>query len=32
MVRPQVFQVGACPGAFSGCDFMDLTEIEVYGT
>ncbi len=32
MVRPQVFQVGACPGPFSGCDFMDLTEIEVYGT
>jgi extracellular elastinolytic metalloproteinase len=32
MVRPQVFQVGACPGPFSGCDFMDLTELEVYGS
>jgi hypothetical protein len=32
MVTPQVFQVGTCPGAFSGCDFMDMTEIEVYGT
>jgi extracellular elastinolytic metalloproteinase len=32
MVTPQVFQVGACPGAFSGCDFMDMTEIAVYGT
>jgi extracellular elastinolytic metalloproteinase len=31
MVTPQVFQVGACPGNFDGCDFMDLTEIEVYG-
>jgi hypothetical protein len=32
MVTPQVFQVGSCPGAFSGCDFMDMTEIAVYGT
>jgi hypothetical protein len=32
MVTPQVFQVGACPGAFSGCDFMDMTELAVYGT
>jgi extracellular elastinolytic metalloproteinase len=21
-----------CPGPFSGCDFMDMTELEVYGT
>jgi extracellular elastinolytic metalloproteinase len=32
MVTPQVFQVGECPGPFSGCDFMDLSEIEVYGS
>jgi extracellular elastinolytic metalloproteinase len=32
MIRPQVFQVGACPGPFAGCDSMDLTEIEVYGS
>jgi len=32
MVTPQVFQLGTCPGAFSGCDFMDMTEIAVYGT
>ena len=32
MVTPQVFQVGACPGAFSGCDFTDMTEIAVYGS
>jgi len=22
----------ACPGPFSGCDFMDMSELEVYGT
>ena len=22
---------GTCPGAFSGCDFMDSTELEVFG-
>jgi extracellular elastinolytic metalloproteinase len=37
MEDPQVFDdaVGgpdACPGAFSGCDFVDMSEIEVYGT
>ncbi len=32
IVTSQVFQVGECPGAFSGCDFMDLTELEVYGS
>jgi hypothetical protein len=32
MVTPEVFQVGACPGGFSGCDFTDMTEIAVYGT
>ncbi|GAA5185367.1 hypothetical protein GCM10023322_29170 [Rugosimonospora acidiphila] len=24
--------LAACPGAFSGCDFMDMSELEVYGT
>jgi extracellular elastinolytic metalloproteinase len=24
--------LGSCPGAFSGCDFMDMSELEVYGT
>ena len=23
---------GTCPGPFSGCDFMDMSEMEVYGT
>jgi hypothetical protein len=32
MVTPQVFQVGSCPGAFSGCTFMDMTEIAAYGS
>jgi hypothetical protein len=32
MVTPQVFQLGTCPGAFSGCDFMDMTEIAAYWT
>jgi extracellular elastinolytic metalloproteinase len=32
MVTPQVFQVGSCPGPFAGCDAVDLTELEVYGT
>jgi hypothetical protein len=27
----QVSQVGSCPGAFSGCDFIDSREMEVYG-
>jgi hypothetical protein len=27
----QVDQVGTCPGAFSGCDFIDSRELEVYG-
>jgi hypothetical protein len=36
MASPQVFDpaVGgpdACPGAFSGCDFMDMTEVAAYG-
>jgi extracellular elastinolytic metalloproteinase len=33
MIRPQVFVIpdAACPGAFAGCDFMDMSEIEVYG-
>jgi len=37
MESPQVFDplVGgpnACPGAFSGCDFMDMTEVAAYGS
>jgi extracellular elastinolytic metalloproteinase len=33
MIKPQVFDIGgACPGAFSGCDFMDMSEIEVFGS
>jgi extracellular elastinolytic metalloproteinase len=24
--------LAACPGNFSGCDFMDMSELEVYGT
>jgi len=36
MASPQVFDpaVGgplACPGAFSGCTFMDMTEVAAYG-
>lgn len=34
MIRPQLFIIdgGVCPGAFSGCDFMDMSEIEVFGS
>jgi hypothetical protein len=33
MVNPQVLQTsGGCPGPSSGCVFMDVTELEVYGT
>jgi extracellular elastinolytic metalloproteinase len=33
MLEPQVFDIGgACPGAFTGCDFIDMSEIEVYGS
>jgi extracellular elastinolytic metalloproteinase len=33
MIKPQVFDIGGtCPGAFSGCDFMDMSEIEVFGS
>ncbi|MEP6814946.1 MAG: M36 family metallopeptidase, partial [Marmoricola sp.] len=31
MKDSQVNQVGTCPGAFSGCDFIDSRELEVYG-
>ena len=37
MVAPQVFtdmgtyDPGSCPGPFSGCDYQDVTEIEVFG-
>ena len=32
MRRPQVVEAGGtCPGPFSGCDFMDMSELEVYG-
>ena len=32
MKDSQVLQVGSCPGAFSGCDFIDSSELEVYGS
>jgi extracellular elastinolytic metalloproteinase len=34
MINPQVFQISgaSCPGPFSGCDFMDMSELEVYGS
>ena len=34
MLTPQVpgGTAASCPGAFSGCDFMDMTELEVYGS
>jgi extracellular elastinolytic metalloproteinase len=34
MIAPQVFQIpgASCPGPFSGCDFMDMSELEVYGS
>ncbi|WP_256796406.1 M36 family metallopeptidase [Terrabacter sp. Ter38] len=33
MVSTQVADLGgSCPGLFSGCDFMDSTELSVYGT
>ena len=34
MIAPQVFQLpgASCPGPFSGCDFMDMSELEVYGS
>jgi extracellular elastinolytic metalloproteinase len=34
MINPQVFQIpgASCPGPFSGCDFMDMSELEVYGS
>ncbi len=32
MLDSQVSQVGTCPGPFSGCDFIDSVELEVFGT
>jgi hypothetical protein len=33
MIGTQTADVGGtCPGAFSGCNFMDSTELAVYGT
>ena len=33
MISTQVADLGgSCPGPFSGCDFMDSTELAVYGT
>jgi len=32
MKDSQVRQVGSCPGPFSGCDFIDSRELEVYGS
>ena len=32
MIGTQVADLGGtCPGPFSGCDFMDSTELEVFG-
>ena len=32
MISTQVTDVGGvCPGPFSGCNFMDSTELAVYG-
>jgi hypothetical protein len=32
MISTQVADIGGvCPGAFSGCDFMDSVELAVYG-
>jgi hypothetical protein len=32
MISTQVADIGgACPGPFSGCDFMDSTELAIYG-
>jgi hypothetical protein len=28
----QALQLGTCPGPFSGCDFIDSSELEVYGS
>ena len=33
MISTQVADLGGtCPGTFSGCDFLDSTEVAVYGT
>jgi len=33
MLSPQVFDLGdSCPGGFSGCTYMDMSELEVYGS
>jgi hypothetical protein len=32
MLTPNLLPEQVCPGPFSGCDFMDMSEIEVYGT
>ena len=33
MISTQVADLGGtCPGNFSGCDFLDSTEVAVYGT
>lgn len=32
MKDSQALQVGSCPGPFSGCDFIDSVELEVFGT
>ena len=31
MLTPNLLPTQVCPGPFSGCDFMDMSEIEVYG-
>ena len=33
MITPQVFDIGGtCPGPFNGCDFLDVSEVTLYGT
>jgi extracellular elastinolytic metalloproteinase len=32
MVTSQAQDAGLCPGSFSGCDFLDSTEVAVYGS
>jgi hypothetical protein len=32
MLSPNLLPSQNCPGPFSGCTFMDMSEIEVYGT
>jgi hypothetical protein len=31
MLSPQLPAGAVCPGNFSGCQFMDMSELAVYG-